>query len=669
MVSSSFDPMLGKVIAWGADREAARTALVDALDRTGILGLTTNTGFVRALAAGAEFRDATIDTAWLDHATVEAPDDEVALLAAAWVDAVLHSPRFAERPGDPFATDGWRVAGDPARTLVALETPGGRRELRVDVPGHRVDDVVVSEHRLADHTAVLSLDGRRETAYVNATAHKVEVAHHGQRHSFERPDAFADHGPAAGDGTLLAPMPGTVLDVLVTVGQQVDAGETLGAMEAMKMELALTAPFAGTVTEVNVAAGAAGRRSARSSSSSSEERAPWLRPSDGLPERVTIYEVGPRDGLQNEKAIVADRGQGRVRTPPGRRRPAGRRGHQLRAPEVGPPARGRRRPDDDARRGRAATTPSWSPTSAASTARSSSACGTSRSSAAPPRPSRRRTSTAASTSSSRCSSRPWPGPATRGSTSAPTSPCASATRGRARCRSTRWSSVGKRLFDLGASELSLGDTIGVGTAGHVKAWSTPSSTPGMRTDQLAMHFHDTYGQALANAFSALQEGITTFDASAGGLGGCPYAKSRDRQPRHRGPRLDAHRPRHRARGRPRRRSSRPACGWPNGSGAPVPSAVVRALAESEPMSRVVYLHIGRPQDGDDLPAGPADAQPVVAGGPRGDDPDQEPLRRRRPLPLPRGPRPARAGLGRHARATRRARGRRWSSAYAAPAAP
>jgi acetyl/propionyl-CoA carboxylase alpha subunit len=255
VVSSSFDPMLGKVIAWGADREEARTTLVDALDRTGILGLTTNTGFVRALAAGAEFRDAAIDTAWLDHAEVEAPDPEPALVAAAWVDAVLHSPRFSEAPGDPFATDGWRVAGPHARTLVALETADGRRELRVDVPGLRVDDVAVREHRLADHTAVLSLDGHRETAYVNATAHKVEVAIRGQRHSFERPDAFADHGPAAGDGTLVAPMPGTVLDVHVTVGQHVDEGETLGAMEAMKMELALTAPFAGTVTEVNVAAG------------------------------------------------------------------------------------------------------------------------------------------------------------------------------------------------------------------------------------------------------------------------------------------------------------------------------------------------------------------------------------------------------------------------------
>src|SRR5689334_3191448 len=85
--------------------------------------------------------------------------------------------------------------------------------------------------------------------------------------------------------------------------------------------------------------------------------------------------------------------------------------------------------------------------------------------------------------------------------------------------------VGKRLFDLGASQLSLGDTIGVGTAGHVKRLLAAYVDAGMTTDQLAMHFHDTYGQALANAFSALQEGITTFDASAGGLGGCPYAKS------------------------------------------------------------------------------------------------------------------------------------------------
>jgi hydroxymethylglutaryl-CoA lyase len=85
--------------------------------------------------------------------------------------------------------------------------------------------------------------------------------------------------------------------------------------------------------------------------------------------------------------------------------------------------------------------------------------------------------------------------------------------------------VGKRLFDLGASQLSLGDTIGVGTAGHVKELLRAFGAAGMTTDQLAVHFHDTYGQALANAYAALEEGVTTFDASAGGLGGCPYAES------------------------------------------------------------------------------------------------------------------------------------------------
>ena len=85
--------------------------------------------------------------------------------------------------------------------------------------------------------------------------------------------------------------------------------------------------------------------------------------------------------------------------------------------------------------------------------------------------------------------------------------------------------VGKRLFDLGAHQLSLGDTIGVGTAGHVRRLIAAFVEAGMSTEQLAMHFHDTYGQALANTHAALQAGITTFDASAGGLGGCPYAHS------------------------------------------------------------------------------------------------------------------------------------------------
>ena len=85
--------------------------------------------------------------------------------------------------------------------------------------------------------------------------------------------------------------------------------------------------------------------------------------------------------------------------------------------------------------------------------------------------------------------------------------------------------AGRRLLDLGAYQLSLGDTIGVGTTGHVTALLDAFNAAGVGDDRLAMHFHDTYGQALANTYAALRHGVTTFDASAGGLGGCPYAES------------------------------------------------------------------------------------------------------------------------------------------------
>ncbi len=86
-------------------------------------------------------------------------------------------------------------------------------------------------------------------------------------------------------------------------------------------------------------------------------------------------------------------------------------------------------------------------------------------------------------------------------------------------------SVGRRLFDLGASQLSLGDTIGVGTPGHVTALLSAFRDAGLGVEHLAMHFHDTYGQALSNTQAALRAGVMTFDASTGGLGGCPYAES------------------------------------------------------------------------------------------------------------------------------------------------
>ncbi|WP_037676404.1 hydroxymethylglutaryl-CoA lyase [Streptomyces griseus] len=81
------------------------------------------------------------------------------------------------------------------------------------------------------------------------------------------------------------------------------------------------------------------------------------------------------------------------------------------------------------------------------------------------------------------------------------------------------------LTDMGCDELSLGDTIGVATPGHVGALLTALGERGIPVGALGVHFHDTYGQALANTLTALRYGVTTVDASAGGLGGCPYAKS------------------------------------------------------------------------------------------------------------------------------------------------
>ncbi|MCX6394966.1 MAG: ATP-grasp domain-containing protein [Propionibacteriales bacterium] len=220
VVSTAYDPMLGKVVASGPDREAARRALVAALDDTAILGLTTNAGFLRVLAASDEFRDATIDTAWLDRVEIPAPDPAPARTLAGW--AWL---RARSSGGGAFAGDGFRLGQTPAPVVVTLDEP------------------------------VVLAGPEPETPYVRVSRRSVELVHQGQRYVFDQPDPFAAGGSAAGDGSLLAPMPGTVLAVDVAVGDRVTEGQRLGVVEAMKMELALKAPYEGTVTRVGAAVG------------------------------------------------------------------------------------------------------------------------------------------------------------------------------------------------------------------------------------------------------------------------------------------------------------------------------------------------------------------------------------------------------------------------------
>jgi acetyl/propionyl-CoA carboxylase alpha subunit len=254
VVGTSYDPMLGKLIVHGPTREAARLALVNAIDDSAVLGLTTNLGFLRALAASDAFRDNAIHTAWLDANpdALAPPSPDAAAILGAWAVAT-------DSPVDdsPFGIgDGWRVSSAPAPVSVELS----EQVYVVDKAAGTVsvDDRVQTVRPIAAETGVLRLevDGLVHEASVRVRAHDVEVAHLGHTFGFRRPDAFApDSGTAVGDGTVTAPMPGTLLAVHVRVGDAVAEGEVLGVMEAMKMELSLKAPVTGTVTSVGAAAG------------------------------------------------------------------------------------------------------------------------------------------------------------------------------------------------------------------------------------------------------------------------------------------------------------------------------------------------------------------------------------------------------------------------------
>lgn len=79
------------------------------------------------------------------------------------------------------------------------------------------------------------------------------------------------------------------------------------------------------------------------------------------------------------------------------------------------------------------------------------------------------------------------------------------------------------LLEMGADEIDLGDTTGMGTAPRTAELLRVMTAAGVRNEDIAMHFHDTYGQALVNTAVSLEHGIRTFDSSVGGLGGCPYS--------------------------------------------------------------------------------------------------------------------------------------------------
>lgn len=242
VVPAAYDPMIGKVIARGADREAARRGLVDALDATAIGGLVTNTGYVRALADSGAFRDGAVHTAWLDGNPLPPPDPGPALVAAAW------SVAAAAAAG---GGDGWRPAGPSADTWVELDdavlrVSTARGEVRCD------GEPPTSCRAVGD--GLLALDGVTARFAVDVGPRVVEVSTRGHTFRFVRPGASRPARAEQSDGVVLAVMPGSLTRVEVHDGDRVTAGQPLGVLEAMKMEVALVAPADGVV-RVRAAAG------------------------------------------------------------------------------------------------------------------------------------------------------------------------------------------------------------------------------------------------------------------------------------------------------------------------------------------------------------------------------------------------------------------------------
>ncbi|WP_093717536.1 acetyl/propionyl/methylcrotonyl-CoA carboxylase subunit alpha [Actinacidiphila alni] len=262
-VGTAYDPMLAKVIAHGPDRATALRRLRAALADTVVLGLDTNTGFLRRLLAHPAVVAGDLDTGLIDRdaAGLLPPGvpDEVYATAALLRQAALAPAPDAGGWTDPFSQpSGWRMGGEPAWTVHHLRVPG-RDPVTV-----RVGDGLV---RIGDGQAVaasLTVDGERALLHregtVTAFRHAGEWLGRDGDGWWVRaydPVAAALRGAAAGGGggALTAPMPGTVTVVKVAKGDEVTAGQSLLVVEAMKMEHVITAPHDGTVSEIDVTAG------------------------------------------------------------------------------------------------------------------------------------------------------------------------------------------------------------------------------------------------------------------------------------------------------------------------------------------------------------------------------------------------------------------------------
>lgn len=263
VVSVFYDPMIAKVISYAQSRRQAAGVLADALARTRIHGVRTNRDLLVNVLRHPAFLDGATDTAFFDtHGLAElaAPlaDQhavELSVVAAALADAAQNrrsAPVFAAAPS------GWRNLASGYQTKSYSDAAGEIHEVRYRFTRAGVE--------LPGLDAVALVDAQPDRVVLNAAGveRPFEVARYDDQIFVDSPlgpvqlvaqPRFPDPADAVAQGSLLAPMPGSVLRVGAAVGDAVTAGQPLIWMEAMKMEHTVTAPSDGVLAELNVEAG------------------------------------------------------------------------------------------------------------------------------------------------------------------------------------------------------------------------------------------------------------------------------------------------------------------------------------------------------------------------------------------------------------------------------
>ena len=264
VVTPYYDSLLAKVIATGSDRAEALERVGHALDELRLLGVPTNAGYLRRLLALPAVRAGELDTGLIERGDaapeLEASELHEALVAAAAAESLALHARAGADPWESLV--GFRIEG-PAPLRWELVPSGATEPVAITIEGlpGRGRAIVgeaeteIEAHGIGDGVVSISQDGRtRAWTYASQDATRWLAA---------GPDAvcltvsepIVQDASETAEGSLSAPMPGTVLEVRVAAGDEVQEGDVLVVMESMKMELTLAAPAGATVEEVLVAAG------------------------------------------------------------------------------------------------------------------------------------------------------------------------------------------------------------------------------------------------------------------------------------------------------------------------------------------------------------------------------------------------------------------------------